>query len=67
MTKYKLIILLVALMAGGCVSTSQPISPDSLNHYRDTLVDLNVNSIQAITAEYEWNYRNFKERIKTQM
>jgi len=66
MIKHKLIILLVALMAGGCVSTSQPISPDSLNHYRDTLVDLNVKSIQAITAEYEWNYRNFKERIKTQ-
>jgi hypothetical protein len=66
MIKYKLIILLVALMAGGCVSTSQPISPDSLNHYRDTLVDLNVKSTQAITAEYEWNYRNFKERIKTQ-
>lgn len=66
MIKHKLIILLVALMAGGCVSTSQPIAPDSLNHYRDTLVDLNVKSIQAITAEYEWNYRNFKERIKTQ-
>lgn len=66
MIKHKLIILLVAIMAGGCVSTSQPISPDSLNHYRDTLVDLNVQSIKAITAEYEWNYRNFKERIITQ-
>lgn len=66
MIKHKLILLLVTLMVGGCVSTSQPISPESLNHYRDTLVDLNVKSIQAITAEYEWNYRNFKERIKAQ-
>ncbi len=66
MTKFNTLLLFVALMISGCVSTSQPISPDSLNHYRDTLVDLNVKSIQAITVEYEWNYRNFKERIKMQ-
>lgn len=66
MIKHTLILLMAALLAGGCVSTSQPVSPDSLNHYRDTLVDLNIKSTQAITAEYEWNYRNFKERIKTQ-
>lgn len=64
MTKFNSPLLVIALMVSGCVSTSQPISPDSLNHYRDTLVDLNVKSIQAITVEYEWNYRNFKERIK---
>lgn len=66
MTKFNTLLLFVALIISGCVSTSQPISPDSLSHYRDTLVDLNVKSIQAITVEYEWNYRNFKERIKTQ-
>lgn len=66
MKKFNSPLLLIALMLSACVSTSQPISPDSLNHYRDTLVDLNVRSIQAITVEYEWNYRNFKERIKTQ-
>lgn len=64
MTKFNSPLLVIALMVSGCVSTSQPISPDSLNHYRDTLVDLNVKSVQAITVEYEWNYRNFKERIK---
>lgn len=66
MTRLNSLLLVFALMISGCVSTSQPISPDSLNHYRDTLVDLNVSSIQAMTVEYEWNYRNFKERIKTQ-
>jgi hypothetical protein len=66
MTRLNSLLLVFALMISGCVSTSQPISPDSLNHYRDTLVDLNVSSIQAVTVEYEWNYRNFKERIKTQ-
>lgn len=66
MTRFNTLLLTAVLMISGCVSTSQPISPDSLNHYRDTLVDLNVNSIQAMTVEYEWNYRNFKERIKTQ-
>lgn len=66
MKKFNTLMLFIALTISGCVSTSQPISPDSLNHYRDTLVDLNVKSLQALTVEYEWNYRNFKERIKTQ-
>ncbi len=66
MTNLKIIALVFTLLLGGCVSTSQPISPDSLNHFRDTLVDLKVKSNQAMTFEYEWNYQNFKERIKTQ-
>ena len=66
MTKLYTFLSVFALMVGGCTSTSQPISPDSLNHYRDTLVDLTVKSNEAMTLEYEWNYRNFKERIKTQ-
>lgn len=66
MTKLGLLPLAFVLMLGACVSTSQPIPPDSLNQYRDTLVDLNVRTIQALTVEYEWNYRNFKQRIKAQ-
>ena len=66
MTKINSLSVVFALVISGCVSTSQPISPDSLNHYRDTLVDLNVKSIQAMTVEYDWNYRNFKERIQAQ-
>lgn len=66
MIKINSLSVVFALVISGCVSTSQPISPDSLHHYRDTLVDLNVKSIQAMTVEYEWNYRNFKERIQTQ-
>jgi len=66
MTKFNSLLVVFALTVSGCVSTSQPISPDSLNHYRDTLVELNISSVQAVTAEYEWNYRNFKERIKTE-
>lgn len=66
MTNLKIIALAFALLLNGCVSTSQPISPDSLVNYRDRLVDLNVKSIQAMTFEYEWNYQSFKERIKTQ-
>jgi len=66
MTELKNFILAFALVLSGCVSTSQPVSPDSLANYRDRLVDLNVKSIQAMTFEYEWNYQSFKERIKTQ-
>jgi hypothetical protein len=66
MRKLSLLLLTFTLMVSGCVSTSQPIPPDSLNQFRDTLVELNVKSIQALTVEYEWNYRNFKERIKAQ-
>jgi len=66
MTKPKIISLTFALLLSGCVSTSQPVSPDSLVNYRDRLVDLNVKSIQAMTFEYEWNYQSFKDRIKAQ-
>lgn len=66
MTRFYSLLLVVALMMSGCVSTSAPVPPDSLNHFRDTLVDLNVNSIKAIDSEYDWNYRNFKTRIKTE-
>ena len=59
-------ILSVTLLAGGCVSTSPPLPPDSLNQYRDTLVDLGVKSNQALTTEYDWNYRNFRERLETE-
>lgn len=53
---------LLALSA--CVSTSPPIQPDSLADFRDTLVQLNVKSTEALTAEYDWNYRNYKQRVK---
>ncbi|MCP4044838.1 MAG: hypothetical protein GY732_02470 [Gammaproteobacteria bacterium] len=66
MMKLSALLLTLTLSVGACVSTSQPIPPDSLGHYRDVLVDLNRESIQALTAEYQWNYRNFKERIKSQ-
>ena len=64
MTKFNSLLLVLALTVSGCVSTSQPIAPDSLNHYRDTLVVLSVKSNKAMMVEYEWNYRNFKESIK---
>jgi hypothetical protein len=60
------IFLTVFLLAGGCVSTRPPLPPDSLNQYRDTLVDLGVKSNQALTTEYDWNYRNFRERLETE-
>jgi len=66
MTYLKTAILAFSLLLGGCVSTSQPVPPDSLALFRDRLVDLNVKSIQAMTFEYEWNYQSFRERIKTQ-
>jgi len=66
MTNLKIIALTFALSLSGCVATSQPVSPDSLLNFRDTLVDLNVKSIQAMTFEYEWNYQSFRDRIKTQ-
>jgi len=66
MTNLKIFLVAFVLVLSGCVSTSQPVSPDSLANYRDRLVDLNVKSIQAMTFEYEWNYESFKERIKTQ-
>ena len=53
---------LLALSA--CVSTSPPIAPDSLADFRDTLVQLNVKSTEALTAEHDWNYRNYKQRVK---
>lgn len=64
MTKFNSWLVVFALTLGGCVSTSQPISSDSLNHFRDTLADLSVKSNKAMMVEYEWNYRNFKESIK---
>jgi len=66
MRNLKFVALAFALLLSGCVSTGQPVSPDSLSNFRDRLVDLNVNSVQAMTYEYEWNYRRFKDRIKTQ-
>ena len=58
--------LSVTLLTASCVSTRPPLPPDSLNQYRDTLVDLGVKSNQALTTEYDWNYRNFRERLETQ-
>ena len=66
MTKHNALLLIIVLMLNGCTSTSQPIPPDALNHYRDTLVDLGVKSSEAMTVEYKSNYSNFKERVKTQ-
>jgi len=64
MKNMRSIALIFALLVTGCVSTSQPIPPGSLTQFRDTLVGLNTKSMQALTFEYEWNYRNFKDRIK---
>lgn len=58
--------LSVTLLTASCVSTRPPLPPDSLNQYRDTLVDLGVKSNQALTTEYDWNYRNFRERLETE-
>jgi hypothetical protein len=66
MIKLSSLLLTLTLLVSACVSTIQPIPPDSLDHFRDVLVDLNKNSIQALTFEYQWNYRNYKERIKSQ-
>lgn len=66
MIKLRSLLLILTLSVSACVSTSQPIPPDSLGQYRDVLVDLNKKSIQALTLEYQWNYRNYKERIKSQ-
>ncbi len=55
---------LLALTA--CVSTRQPVQPDSLSHFQAALVDLNVQSTSALQAEYDWNYRNFKEQVKAE-
>jgi hypothetical protein len=60
----RILALLGLLALTGCVSTSQPVPPDSLTAYRDTLVQLNTQSVQALTAEYDWNYRNYKQRIR---
>lgn len=59
------VFLSLALLTGGCVSSSPPIPPDSLNQYRDTLADLAVKSNQALTTEYDWNYRNFRAKLET--
>lgn len=66
MTRFGICLASLTLMVSACATTSKPVPPDSLEHYRDLLVDLNVKSAKALTFEYQWNYRHFKERIKTQ-
>ena len=66
MIKANPLLVIFALLVSGCVTTSPPISPDSLGKYRDTLVDLNVKSNQALTAEYDRNFNNFKARVKNE-
>ena len=61
---WKHVIFLSIELLGGCVSTRPPLPPDSLEQYRDTLVDLGMKSSQALAVEYDWNYRNFKERLE---
>ncbi len=61
------ICLLIGLLAlSACVSTRPPVQPDSLNAFRDTLVQLDAKAIEAMTFEYEWSYRNFKRRVQSQ-
>jgi len=64
MRSLRAISLLGSLMLSACVSTSPPIPPNSLGDFRDTLVQLNQKSTEALTAEYEWNYRNYKRAVK---
>lgn len=66
MFKRSSLLLVMMLLVNACVSTSPPVSPSSLEHFRDVLVDLNTASIEALTFEYQWSYRNFKENIKSQ-
>jgi hypothetical protein len=56
--------LLGLLVLSACVSTSPPIPPNSLGDFRDTLVQLNAKSTEALTAEHDWSYRNYKESVK---
>jgi hypothetical protein len=56
--------LLGLLALAACVSTSPPIPPNSLGDFRDTLVQLNAKSAEALTAEHEWSYRNYKRSVK---
>ncbi|NNJ64764.1 MAG: hypothetical protein HKP16_04305 [Xanthomonadales bacterium] len=64
MRSLRAISLLGLLMVSACVSTSPPIPPNSLGAFRDTLVQLNQKSTEALTAEYEWNYRNYKRAVR---
>jgi hypothetical protein len=64
MRNLRVFAFLGLLALSACVSTSPPIQPDSLAAFRDTLVQLNVKSTEALTAEYDWNYRNYKQRVK---
>lgn len=56
--------LLGLLVLSACVSTSPPIPPNSLGDFRDTLVQLNTKSVEALTAEHDWSYRNYKRSVK---
>jgi len=64
MNNLRVLAFLGLLTLSACVSTSPPIQPDSLADFRDTLVQLNVKSTEALTAEYDWNYRNYKQRVR---
>ena len=57
-------LLGLLLLLSACVSTSPPIPPNSLGDFRDTLVQLNAKSTEALTAEHEWSYRNYKRWVK---
>ncbi len=59
-------LLILALLASGCVSTGTPVSPDALVTYRDSMVDLDQASAEALTYEYDWNYRNYREQVQAQ-
>lgn len=63
---WKHVVFLSIVLLMGCVSTRPPLPPDSLEQYRDTLVDLGIKSSQALAVEHDWNYRNFKERLQSE-
>jgi hypothetical protein len=45
--------ILGLLTLTACVSTSQPIQPDSLSQFQETLIDLNIKSTSALQVEYD--------------